>query len=112
MSERWTSSVHSTLPQAQVHAYLCSRRSFRVGRCVWGISRCMFLTITAVLVLRREAVKTAVMIPVAILRCLVALLLLTVLAGLSFTAALGWCGLAPAFHLYHLCFAHTTSLYN
>ena len=43
--------------------------------------------------LRREAVKTAVMIPVAILRCVVALVLLIVLAGLSFTAALGWCGL-------------------
>ena len=41
--------------------------------------------------LRREAVKTAVMIPVAILRCTLALVFLIVLAGLSFTAALGWC---------------------
>lgn len=32
-----------------------------------------------------------IMVPVAILRCLLALLLLVVLAGLSFPAASGWC---------------------
>lgn len=71
----------------------------------------MFMTINAALVLRREAVKTAVMIPVAILRCLVALVLLTVLAGLSFTAALGWCGLAPKPSTFRsCCFAHSALL--
>jgi hypothetical protein len=38
----------------------------------------------------REAVKMVIMAPVAILRCLIALLLLVVVAGLSFTAAYGW----------------------
>ncbi len=38
----------------------------------------------------REAAKTVLMAPVAILRCLIALLLLVVVAGLSFTAAYGW----------------------
>lgn len=42
------------------------------------------------MLLCREALKTAVMVPVAILRCLLALLLLIVLASLSFTAACGW----------------------
>ncbi|KAK9839254.1 hypothetical protein WJX81_004479 [Elliptochloris bilobata] len=37
-----------------------------------------------------EAVKTAIMVPVAILRCMLALVLLIVLAGLSFIAACGW----------------------
>ena len=36
------------------------------------------------------------MVPVAILRCLLALLLLVVLAGLSFTAASGWCVPVPS----------------
>ena len=37
-----------------------------------------------------------IMVPVAILRCLLALLLLVVLAGLSFTAASGWCVPVPS----------------